>query len=618
MNEKTLKDLIASLKTAGKPKTSAYDTTATVTRVEGGTAWVHIPGGVTETPVKLTISAKAGDNVQVRVSGGRAFMVGNASAPPTDDTVATGAVRQISTVRKVVERVREVAETASRIAGNTNQYFWHTQEGTDTGAHITEIPQDEFLADPTKGGGNTLIRSNGVAVRDGLTELSTFSANGCYLGNETTSRLILNNVGITGMTDTGVETFKVVTGDYSGTQTITETTGIIENTASDKTTMRAFFNANHSPSFATDVVFNLSIVVEYSGQTKSSDTQVDYRYDPNNIYIQSFGADKVMMFQSGYVTVHIDGSYQTNRVGISFDITVNNLQAKIQNAQVSVTMPIPDPVLPSYTFGTRVERPDQYGSYSFIAGSRNKATDDYSVALGVDNVASGLASLAVNDDNKATGLNSFASGNGSIASGARASTFGGDTLASSNDQMVIGRRNVEDANDTYAFIIGNGDYAEETRSNAFTVDWSGNVGYFGNAIPDQTNTRYLGNSTHRWQNLYSHYVNASATITAGAVASYTPTWATGHTAADYHCVVSAGICSFSYRGPTIAHSAGTQIGTLPVGARPKSVVYCPCVKMSGGAVGCMRIFTTGVVEVMMINDTASTGRLYFNCTFPVV
>lgn len=72
-----------------KPKPKPYDTPAEVRRVEGDTAFVHIPGGVDETPVKLTINAKAGDSVQVRVSGGRAFIIGNQSAPPTDDTTAT-------------------------------------------------------------------------------------------------------------------------------------------------------------------------------------------------------------------------------------------------------------------------------------------------------------------------------------------------------------------------------------------------------------------------------------------------------------------------------------------------------------------------------------------------
>lgn len=80
------------------------------------------------------------------------------------------------------EEAMNAANEALSIAGNTNQYFWHTETGTDTGAHITEIPKDDFIADPTNGGGNLLARSNGIAVRDGLTELATFGASGAQIG----------------------------------------------------------------------------------------------------------------------------------------------------------------------------------------------------------------------------------------------------------------------------------------------------------------------------------------------------------------------------------------------------------------------------------------------------
>ena len=80
------------------PKTgpAPYDTQAMVLRVEGDTLWVHIPGGADETPVQRTINASPGDTIQIRVGGGTAWAVGNATAPPTDDTVATAAARRES------------------------------------------------------------------------------------------------------------------------------------------------------------------------------------------------------------------------------------------------------------------------------------------------------------------------------------------------------------------------------------------------------------------------------------------------------------------------------------------------------------------------------------------
>lgn len=156
-------------------KTSAYDSTAQVVRVEGDTVWVHIPGGVDETPVRKTIDVKTGDAVQIRVGGGKAWITGNQTSPPTDDTTA---VKAQATAAKAVKAAAE----AGAIAGNTNQYFWHTEKGTDTGAHITEIPREDFLKSPSTGGGNLLARSNGIAVRDGLDELATFGSNGIALG----------------------------------------------------------------------------------------------------------------------------------------------------------------------------------------------------------------------------------------------------------------------------------------------------------------------------------------------------------------------------------------------------------------------------------------------------
>ena len=180
--EGIIRSLRESLKRENEKKTSGYDTRATIRRIEDGVAWVHIPGGVDETPVTLTIGANVGDEVQVRVSGGRAFLVGNATAPPTDDKYARkvnyNLGQQIEQTNVVMRTINRAVQAVKKIADNTNQYFWHTEEGTDTGAHITEIPQEEFLADPEHGGGNLLARSNGVAVRDGLRELSRFSADG--------------------------------------------------------------------------------------------------------------------------------------------------------------------------------------------------------------------------------------------------------------------------------------------------------------------------------------------------------------------------------------------------------------------------------------------------------
>lgn len=88
--DKIKKDIIEAIN-ASQRTTTPYDTEAEIVRVDGNVAWVHIPGGATETPVALTINARKGDKVQVRVSNGGAWLMGNATAPPTDDAKANEA-----------------------------------------------------------------------------------------------------------------------------------------------------------------------------------------------------------------------------------------------------------------------------------------------------------------------------------------------------------------------------------------------------------------------------------------------------------------------------------------------------------------------------------------------
>ena len=112
-----LKDMAEAIKQQNKT-TEAYDTTATVVRTEGNTAWVHIPGGVDETPVEMGINANVGDAVRVRVAGGQAWMTGNTTAPPTDDTEANEAKKKASAAFVRATTASEDAETAALAAQN--------------------------------------------------------------------------------------------------------------------------------------------------------------------------------------------------------------------------------------------------------------------------------------------------------------------------------------------------------------------------------------------------------------------------------------------------------------------------------------------------------------------
>lgn len=110
---KELQSLIAA-SDARKPK--PYDTQAKVLRVDGDTAWVHIPGGVDETPVKMTINAKKGDAVNIRVAGGSAWITGNSTRPPTDDTTAIVANTKANIATVTAAEASDVATDAKGTA----------------------------------------------------------------------------------------------------------------------------------------------------------------------------------------------------------------------------------------------------------------------------------------------------------------------------------------------------------------------------------------------------------------------------------------------------------------------------------------------------------------------
>ena len=127
-------DLIRAMTEIGKSKqgTEPYDSTAQVVRVEGNTAWVHLPGGVDETPVQMTVNATPGDSVQVRVADGTAWIVGNATAPPTDDRVANVAKVSADVAKQTADTAREEAKKAASTATT----------------YITDIDEDGVMVHP--------------------------------------------------------------------------------------------------------------------------------------------------------------------------------------------------------------------------------------------------------------------------------------------------------------------------------------------------------------------------------------------------------------------------------------------------------------------------------------
>ena len=111
------------------------------------------------------------------------------------------------------------------------------------------------------------------------------------------------------------------------------------------------------------------------------------------------------------------------------------------------------------------------GYYSHAEGVLTTASGNYSHAEGSNTIASQSCSHAEGASTTASGNTSHAEGIATTASGDYSHAEGANTTASSDYQHVQGQFNIEDANDKYADIIGNG--SENAKSNAATVSWDG-------------------------------------------------------------------------------------------------------------------------------------------------
>lgn len=197
MDVNLLKDLAEAVRAISTPKTSAYDTPAKVTRVEDGVVWVHIDGGVEETPVRQTIAAQPGDTVQVRVGGGTAWLVGNASAPPTDDKKANAAQKSADVADEKAVTADKKATEADRKAGeagkvatnyitetNTDGVFVHPEGNTQDGVRIQDTVEILRDGDSVAEYGDTirLGKSNGARVEIGSSDMQIRNSSNALIG----------------------------------------------------------------------------------------------------------------------------------------------------------------------------------------------------------------------------------------------------------------------------------------------------------------------------------------------------------------------------------------------------------------------------------------------------
>jgi roadblock/LC7 domain-containing protein len=373
--------------------------------------------------------------------------------------------------------------------GPSSQYFWQETSGTDAGAHITEVPKEEWQdsSDPNyHSGGNVLANTNAISVRDGLADLASFGANGAIIGQNVNgqSRSIINANGMQVLRKSGGNDTQIVNLGYGD-------------------------GTNGSGGVSTTPYFTLGIRTTTTAAYDSSST-----YSVGDLCVYS---GDVYVCKNAITTPEAWNSS-------------NWMLAKGNYSVVAGEMNI------SSGFAAFSEGSDNIaiGHQSHAEGGETKAINDYSHAEGLRSTASGYVSHAEGMDTIAKGGQSHAEGNNTKANNSyshaegRDTTAGGTashaegygceiaqtannahaqnyyTIANKAGSTVLGTYNEADTSvgtihpngvdryGTYAVIVGNG-VDENTRSNILTLDWLGNAEIDGNVTA--VNGAFSGNVT---------------------------------------------------------------------------------------------------------------------------
>ena len=202
-----------------------------------------------------------------------------------------------------------------------------------------------------------------------------------------------------------------------------------------------------------------------------------------NLSIQGVGEDTGEPFVYGFA------SFYTLDNSASHTISIWRMTKGI--------IKIEEKYIPELQYMDKVN-PTGHGSFS-LNRKIDTIVGDYSFTEGDSTTASGRSSHAEGDSTTASGDNSHAEGS--------------RTKASSAHQHVEGQYNIEDTANTYAHIVGNGD-SDTARSNAHTLDWSGNAWFAGTI---EGKAFIIPSSTEGSTKRFKITVDDSGTLTATEV-----------------------------------------------------------------------------------------------------
>ena len=414
-----------------------------------------------------------------------------------------------------VAQIQTLVVEVDEITKANNQHFWYD----DNGAHVTDETRDSWeenaaynfsdLSD-SNNHNNLLMNSYGLVIRRALKNLAAFSKsavtfydgednnvenvvasfgkNGARIGALNTAGISISSNHVMGYDKYGDKHFEISMEKFD------TNIGIAQS---------KFFSFNN----ATTAVFPLDDheYMDWSSDYLGESALPFWPSKYEDAFITFFVHDSkfdIMPIFEFYYGVPTDGWVEWTCGLYRYD-GQNKLEVTFNEDITKASLVIFRPAtFPMFAFGSGTAN----YAFAFAEGHDTTASSTAAHAEGEDTIASGAGSHAEGDTTiasgpsshaegfhtKASGFHSHAEGYYTWATGESSHSEGSNsratgiyshaqnryTTAAGDCQTAIGKYNIEDTNNAYAFIIGNGT-AHNARSNAFTVDWNGNIDFSG-------------------------------------------------------------------------------------------------------------------------------------------
>lgn len=455
---------------------------AEVSRIDDeGIVWVRIAGSDIETPTTAaSAEIQRGDNVNVEWRNNKLYIAGNYSNPSAGIERVTVVENNLNTAVKDSAIARAAADSAVESAGTAGRAASIAQAAADAALETANTKKTVFVTQPTPpyhvgdlwakmdadlkdlvdSSGNAIVDDDGTLFQAAI--LQDAAAYVCLVPKLEGQEFDESDWSLATADNNLREWFwhddlgAHVLGDETGYRNDLTSTGMkIVDTADEKSV--AEFGSEGAK----------------IGKTGKAQLEMDYHSMKLKSYTNSpyfYVSD--LRDQDGNITENFTGDGTRTAFALKtqpttvYSVKVNGTET---SAYTLSSRTITFTTAPSNGASIVVKYKTDWATYAFTMGNRLGYTSPMSIAEGVAVTASAYGSHAEGAATTASGMYSHAQNQGTIAAG--------------NWQTAIGRYNVEDTNNANALIIGNG-ANNNNRSNAFTVDWNGNVSSSGGIYTD--------------------------------------------------------------------------------------------------------------------------------------